>query len=139
MPALRQVDPLWHEAGGALRGVSGHVLAIMGTMLDWAGQVTMGAAWRVGAAQSALGGLVTEGLYRVSRDPVFVDQLLLLLGVVLALPSVPIMVAALLFWVAAGPQIRSEKRHLETCLGESYRANQSRVARWRGAPGRGLI
>ncbi|WP_161596449.1 methyltransferase family protein [Paracoccus aeridis] len=87
----------------------------------------MGASWRVGVAEDALGELVTEGLFRVSRNPVFTGQLLLLAGVALSIPAVLTWMAVLLFWLSARGQIMSEERLLETRFGEAYHACRSRV------------
>lgn len=132
VPRLHQDDPLWLELGGPLWGVPGHFLAIAGAMLAFAGQIAMGVSWRVGVARDAVGDLVAGGLYEISRNPVFAGQLLLLLGVAFAIPSVPTVLAATLFWLSARSQIRTEERVLEARFGEDYRAYRARVPRWVG-------
>lgn len=130
VPALREADPLWREPAAPLWSLPGHLLAVLGAMLAWAGQVGMGASWRVGVAEDATGELVAEGLFRVSRNPVFTGQLLLLAGVALSIPAVQTWMAVLLFWLSARGQIMSEERLLETRFGEAYRAYRARVPRW---------
>ncbi len=136
VPALHRMDPLWLEPDAPLWSLPGHFVAIGGAMLAWAGQIAMGASWRVGVAKGAVGELVTEGLYRLSRNPVFAGQLLLLVGVALAVPAVPTVLAALLFWLSARGQIESEERLLEERFQASYRAYRSEVPRWIGWPHR---
>lgn len=130
IPAFQSIDPLWIEPSSTLWSVPGHFLAIAGAMLAWAGQVAMGASWRVGVTEDALGELVTEGLYRLSRNPVFAGQVLLLAGVALAVPSVPTALAVLLFWRSARGQIMTEERLLEESFGDAYRTYCARVPRW---------
>ena len=130
VPALRETDPLWLEPGAAFWSLPGHFLAVLGAMLAWAGQIGMGASWRVGVAEDATGALVTEGLFRVSRNPVFTGQVLLLGGVALSIPAVLTWMAVLLFWLSARGQIMSEERLLETRFGEAYRTYRARVPRW---------
>ena len=130
VPALSEADPLWMEPDRPLWSLPGHLLAVLGAMLAWAGQVGMGTSWRVGVAEDALGELVTEGLFRVSRNPVFTGQVLLLGGVALSIPAVLTWMAVLLFWLSARGQIMSEERLLETRFGEAYRAYRARVPRW---------
>ncbi|MFC0342469.1 methyltransferase family protein [Paracoccus niistensis] len=132
IPALREADPLWSEPGAPLWSLPGHVLAVLGAMLGWAGQVGMGASRCVGVAEDAMGELVTEGLFRVSRNPVFTGQLLLLAGVALSIPAVLAWMAVLLLWLSARGQIISEERHLETRFGEAYRTYHAQVPRWIG-------
>ena len=122
------------EPGAPLWSLPGHFLAILGAMLARGGQIGMGASWRVGVAEGALGELVTEGLFRLSRNPVFTGQLLLLTGVALTVPAIPTVLAVLLFWLSARGQIVSEERLLEAGLGEAYRAYCARVPRWIGWP-----
>ena len=105
-------------------------------MLAFAAQASMGASWRVGVREDAVGALVTDGLHRLSRNPTFLGQALLLLGVALALPSIPTALAVLLFALAARAQAASEERALLAALGEPYRAYLARVARWLGTAGR---
>lgn len=131
-PALHEADPLWREAGGPWGGVPGLLLAVAGALLAVAGQAAMGASWRVGVREDAVGPLVTEGPFRASRNPVFAGQVLLLAGVALAVPSVPGAVAALLFATAATAQVRAEERALEATHGAAFRAYAARVPRWLG-------
>ena len=130
IPALSKADPLWLGPGVPLWSLPGHLLAILGAMLAWAGQVGMGASWRVGVAEDALGESITEGLFRASRNPVFTGQVLLLGGVALSIPAVLTWMAVLLFWLSARGQIMSEERLLETRFGEAYRTYRARVPRW---------
>lgn len=131
-PRLHQHDPLWLELGGPLWGSLGHFVTIAGAMLAFAAQVSMGASWRVGVAEDAVGQLVTGGPFEISRNPVFAGQLLLLLGVALAIPSVPSLMAVVLFWLSARSQIRTEERILENQFGPQYQSYQARVPRWMG-------
>lgn len=145
--ALALLGPLaaaaWPSPGLLARGtpaglaLAGHLLAVAGAMLAVAAQASMGASWRVGVREGATGALVTGGLFDLSRNPTFVGQGALLAGVAIALPSVPTVLAVLLFGLAAHLQVRSEERTLAAALGEPYRATLARVPRWLGLPRRG--
>lgn len=137
VPGLHEADPLWREAGGPLGGVPGHLLAVAGALLAVAGQAAMGASWRVGVAEDATGALVTEGPFRLSRNPVFVGQVALLVGVALAVPSAPGLFAALVFAGAARAQVAAEERLLDARHGPGFRAYHARVPRWLGPLGPG--
>ena len=134
-PRLASLDPL--QSGVPLPVmVAGHLLAVAGAMLAFAAQASMKASWRVGIREDAVGVLVTDGLHGLSRNPTFVGQGLLLLGVALALPSTPTALAVLLFALAARTQVASEEHVLATALGQPYRAYADRVPRWLGPLGR---
>lgn len=132
-PALHKVDPLWMEASAVLPGVLGIFIAGLGAMLAFAAQMSMGTSWRVGVVPGATGDLVSGGLYRFSRNPTFVGQFLLLAGLGLAIPSVPTLLAALLFLWSAVTQVRSEETVLRSTLGEAYDRYAAQVPRWIGA------
>lgn len=75
--------------------------------------------------------LVTHGLHRVSRNPMYVGQVLLLaawalyLGHAIAALCVPLQVA----WLTRF-QILPEERALEARFGAAWRAYRARVPRW---------
>lgn len=137
VPALHKADPLWRDLPPTGLG------AVLAALLAWAGaglalvaQSGMGASWRVGVAQGAAGQLVTGGLFSLSRNPTFLGQVLLLLGLALALPALPTLIGLLLVLAAANLQIRSEERLMLAAHGAAYAAYQRRVPRWIGLPRR---
>ena len=75
--------------------------------------------------------IVTNGPYRISRNPMYVGLTLVYIGLSLltrmAWPLVllPIVLAALYVFV-----IRREERYLRAAFGEEYRMYQQRVRRW---------
>jgi protein-S-isoprenylcysteine O-methyltransferase Ste14 len=75
--------------------------------------------------------LVVKGLYRFSRNPMYLGMLLILLGwaVLLAEPLTLVPVAIFAALIEA-MQIRPEERALEEKFGEDYRAYKKRVRRW---------
>jgi protein-S-isoprenylcysteine O-methyltransferase Ste14 len=87
----------------------------------------------VGVAAGQTGDLVSGGLYRVSRNPAFVGQAMLLAGVAMAVPSTPTLLAAALFLWSASTQVRSEETALRQSLGADYDRYAAAVPRWIGA------
>ncbi len=75
--------------------------------------------------------LVVRGLYRFSRNPMYLGLLLILLGwaAYLAQPLGLAVVAAFAVLIERW-QIRPEERALEEKFGEDYRAYKKRVRRW---------
>src|SRR5262245_25430860 len=62
-------------------------LMVAGVVLMAAAQLQMGKSWRIGIDESARPGLVTEGLYRFCRNPIYTAALAALLGLMLLAPS----------------------------------------------------
>lgn len=133
-PTLHNLDPFWIEGQALALGGVGVFLAGIGAMVAFAAQMSMGASWRVGVAEGATGALVSGGLYRFSRNPAFFGQFILLLGTALAIPSLPTLLAPLLFLWSATAQVRSEEVVLRQALGAEYDAYAASVPRWIGLP-----
>lgn len=132
LPILHKSDPLWTEGKALALGMIGIFIAGLGAMLAFAAQMSMGTSWRVGVVSGATGDLVSGGLYRFSRNPTFVGQAALLVGVAIAVPSVPTLLAPLLFLWSASNQIRSEEVALRQSLGKEYDRYAASVPRWIG-------
>lgn len=132
---LHKNDPLWMDGRLVLVSLAGLILSVVGAMLAFAAQMSMGASWRVGVRQGETGALVQGGLFRLSRNPTFLGQLLLLAGLALAIPSLPTLAGVLLFFWSAQVQIRSEEQSLSARHGADYDAFACAVPRWIGLPG----
>jgi protein-S-isoprenylcysteine O-methyltransferase Ste14 len=136
LPVLHKADPFWTEGNALTLGLIGIFIAGLGAMVAFAAQMSMGASWRVGVVPGATGNLVSGGLYRISRNPTFVGQAALLAGVALAVPSLPTLIAPLLFLWSAATQIRSEEAALRGAMGTEYDRYAVEVPRWIGIPKR---
>jgi protein-S-isoprenylcysteine O-methyltransferase Ste14 len=75
--------------------------------------------------------LVTGGLYRYTRNPMYLGLTLILLGVWLMLGTAgALLPIAVFIWIIQEGFIRGEERFLDTIFGEEYRGYKSRVRRW---------
>ena len=142
--ALAAVAPRWlpglvplAPATAAVLRATGTVMVLGATALMLAAQLDLGASWRVGIDEGARPGLVTGGLYRYSRNPIYVAMLTALLGFALLLPS----------WISLGlligaglgirRHVRDEEAYLARTYGEEYRRYAARVGRF--VPGVGRL
>lgn len=105
-------------------------LVALGGAIAAAAQSQMGASWRVGTAAGETGPLVARGLFALSRNPVFVGQIVLFLGLLLMFPDVVQALLTLAVIVAIVIQVRVEERILTATLGEPYLAYLRQVPRW---------
>jgi len=119
---------------GLFSGVPGLTLMMIGAALALSAQRHMGRSWRIGAAEGQSGAIVDSGLFAVSRNPVFVGQGLLFVGLFLARPGLIELALALAVLAAIALQVRIEESVLRRDLGAPYLAYQSRVNRWVGRP-----
>lgn len=75
--------------------------------------------------------LVTTGLYRFTRNPMYLGMVLMLLGAALVFGSLAALLPLPLFVIIIQRRfILGEERFLETTFGDEYRAYRQRVRRW---------
>ncbi len=75
--------------------------------------------------------LVTEGAFRFRRNPIYMGEVLLFLGLAQATGNVWMAIMAPLFAIAILVlAILPEERHLEARFGEAYLAYKARTRRW---------
>jgi protein-S-isoprenylcysteine O-methyltransferase Ste14 len=75
--------------------------------------------------------LCTEGPFRFTRNPIYLGDWLILLGVSLRLHTAwPLVFAPLIWVVLRYGVIRHEEAHLGLRFGDTYRLYQARVHRW---------
>ena len=75
--------------------------------------------------------LVVHGLFRYSRNPMYLGLLLILLGTAILLGSLsPFLVIPVFFVIIREGFIKHEEHFLEELFGEAYRSYKQRVRRW---------
>jgi hypothetical protein len=75
--------------------------------------------------------LVTSGIYRYTRNPMYLGTTAFLLGMAIMLGSITALLPVPLFMLVIEYRfIRPEELFLETLFGEDYRAYRERVRRW---------
>ena len=114
----------------------GWSLAGCGLTLTVVGQAHLGRSWRIGIDDRPTD-LVTGGIYRLIRNPIFAGMLLMVGGNVLVTPSPWTIMAWLAVAALIGVQTRAEEDHLDRRHGERYRAYAAAVGRF--VPGLGRL
>lgn len=114
---------------------SGWALVVAGFVVTVRAQVDMGASWRIGI-DSERTELVTGGLFRVVRNPIFSGMLAVVTGVTLATPSAWTVMGWLDYVLLVSLQVRLEEDHLLGLHGSAYQRYAERVGRF--VPGVGL-
>lgn len=75
--------------------------------------------------------LVTTGLYRVSRNPMYLAMAAILTGGAFLMGNLSAFVAPILFvWLMTEFQIKPEERALQARFGEAFDAYRIRTRRW---------
>jgi protein-S-isoprenylcysteine O-methyltransferase Ste14 len=108
----------------------GHILLFVALIWVLTAQVHMQKSWRIGIDEDVKTELVQTGLFKLSRNPIFLGMRVMLLGFFLSMPN-----AITLTIFVAGEfliqiQVRLEEDFLTRTHGNSYLAYQKQVRRW---------
>ena len=108
----------------------GIVLLVVALIWVLIAQLQMGDSWRIGIDETSQAALVQQGLFGISRNPIFLGMLVMLVGLLLILPTAATLTVAALGFVLIHVQVRLEEAFLVEKYGENYRNYQARVRRW---------
>lgn len=121
----------WQLASDALVAL-GAAIAVIGTSIVIVAQIQMGRAWRVGVRPGDAPLFVRHGLFRYSRNPIFLGMILTGFGVCLSSGAWWSWAALIVFIVACEAQVRIEEAHLAGNFGKDYQDFRRKVPRWFG-------
>lgn len=110
--------------------IMGIVLLVAALLWVLVAQIQMGDSWRIGIDEKSKSPLVQHGLFGVSRNPIFLGMLIMLVGLLLILPTAATLVITVLGFVLIHVQVRLEEAYLIEKYGEDYRRYQTQVRRW---------
>jgi protein-S-isoprenylcysteine O-methyltransferase Ste14 len=107
-------------------------VALVGAAIVIIAQVQMGRAWRVGVREGDAPLFVSHGLFRFSRNPIFVGMILVGLAIAMVSATWWGRAALSVFVASCAVQVRIEEAHLASSFGEAYRSFYRQVPRWLG-------
>ncbi|MBI2379595.1 MAG: isoprenylcysteine carboxylmethyltransferase family protein [Gammaproteobacteria bacterium] len=129
--------PAWIELGPVIRYLGGVMMALGLALLLTAAGLFRRRGTTVDPTL-APDKLVTEGLYRLSRNPMYLGMLLALIGLQLAANSlVGLILPQGFFLYMERVVIPREEAVVEAVFGEAYRDYKKAAGRWLTRPGRG--
>lgn len=108
-----------------------------GLALFLVAQLNLGASWRIGIEEPARPGLVTTGVYRFCRNPIFLFMLVMFIGYAMLLPTSLSVLMVVGAFIGVRQQALAEEAYLLQAYGEEYRAYARRVGRF--VPGLGRL
>lgn len=112
--------------------VVGLLVAAIGDMTFIVAMITMKDSWRAGISESEKTQLITDGIYRFSRNPAFLGFDLMYIGIMLAFLNIPLLCFTVLVVISLHLQILQEEKFLITVFGNSYKEYQKRTCRYLG-------
>jgi len=93
-------------------------------------QVQMGNSWRIGIDANNKTQLVTQGIFGISRNPIFLGMRVTLLGFFLILPNAVTLTTLVLGEALMQIQVRLEEEYLRRTHGDEYRKYCQSTRRW---------
>jgi protein-S-isoprenylcysteine O-methyltransferase Ste14 len=93
-------------------------------------QKQMHNSWRMGIDNNVKTELIDKGVFRYSRNPVFLGTFITMLGFFLILPNAASLLTLALTYFFIQVQTRMEEEYLRNMHGENYTAYCGRVRRW---------
>lgn len=121
--------PFWYLEHSYLQYV-GWSLLLLSLILVWVAQSQMANSWRIGIDEKNKTELVTNGLFSVSRNPIFLGVMIANLGLMLIIPNAFTLLIVSLSTVSINTQIRLEEVFLKRSHGKVYQDYLNQVRRW---------
>jgi protein-S-isoprenylcysteine O-methyltransferase Ste14 len=90
----------------------------------------MQTSWRIGIDEDVRTDLVQRGLFKISRNPIFLGIRMMLVGLFLVLPNAVMLVIWVVGEMLIQIQVRLEEEFLTRIHGDHYRTYQQQVRRW---------
>jgi len=126
------VNPWTFSKVDDAHGYNGKVftLLLLSLVLVWVAQSQMANSWRIGIDEKNKTELVTNGLFSVSRNPIFLGIVIVNFGLFLIIPNAFTLLILSLSMVSINTQIRLEEAFLKTIHGNAYEQYLGNVRRW---------
>jgi len=110
--------------------ILGLLVISLGIVFFIVAAITMKNSWRVGIDKSTKSKLITEGIYRYSRNPAFVGFYLMFIGLFLIYIDVITCIVMFFNIYAMNRLVNEEEKHLEEMFEEEYITYKKKTPRY---------
>ena len=121
--------PFWYLEHSTMVKI-GWVLLIVSLILVFIAQSQMADSWRIGIDEKNKTKLVTNGMFSISRNPIFLGIMIANVGLFFIIPNAFTLLIICLSTISINTQVRLEEEHLKNEFGDEYKAYLSNVKRW---------
>lgn len=121
--------PFWYLENDTLEFV-GWGFLIISLILVWIAQSHMKESWRIGIDKNNKTKLIQNGLFSISRNPIFLGIIIANAGLFLVLPNAFTLLIISLSTISINTQVRLEEEFLKKEFGEEYIIYSTNVKRW---------
>ena len=108
----------------------GLILCYIGLLIFITALISFGNSWRVGIDNDNQGKLVTNGIFKYSRNPIFLFMNMYFIGITLVYPTLIFILMTLIFIMGVHKQILNEEKHLSNIYKEEYQDYKKKTRRY---------
>lgn len=112
--------------------VSGVIIGFLGDMIFALAVITMKDSWRAGIAENDKTEMITNGIYKISRNPAFLGFDCVYIGLALMFFNFPLLISSILAIIMLHLQILQEETYLQKAFGNNYLSYKNKVCRYLG-------
>lgn len=120
----------WDPKGVLLIKYFSYLLAVIFQGFMWLAIHTMGKSWRIGIDNENPNDLVTHGIFKISRNPIFLGLDGIVVCVFIILPNLFFLGFAIITVIMIHIQILKEEKHLQKIYEEAYKLYCSKTKRY---------
>lgn len=110
----------------------GLFIGIIGDIIFLISVITMKNSWRVGISKNDKTKLITNGIYKISRNPAFLGFDLMYIGITLLYSNILTIIFSLFAVIMLHLQILEEEKYLEKNFKDEYKVYNSKTNRYLG-------
>jgi len=125
----KYILPFWYMENEVVQHVGG-ALVVVSFIWVIIAQNQMAKSWRIGINYNEKTELCTNGVFKVSRNPVFLGILISNIGTFLIIPNAITFTVLVLTFASLQFQIRLEEEYLLNSHGKEYQNYKNQVRRW---------
>jgi protein-S-isoprenylcysteine O-methyltransferase Ste14 len=108
----------------------GIMLCYIGLIIFLLALISFGKAWRIGIDENNSNELVTGGIFKYSRNPIFLFMNLYFIGIMLIYPNIIFVIITICTVMGLHLQIVREEKFLQNKFGEEYREYKRKTRRY---------
>lgn len=126
---VKYLLPIWYLEKTILQIIGWGILSVALVWIAFA-QHQMSNSWRIGIDEKHKTRLVTEGVFSISRNPIFLGIISTLFGLFLVIPNALTFMIFITGFIVVQIQVRLEEEFLLKTHGEDYKIYCSHTKRW---------
>jgi protein-S-isoprenylcysteine O-methyltransferase Ste14 len=108
----------------------GIILCYVGLIIFFLALISFGKAWRIGIDEKNSNELITDGIFKYSRNPIFLFMDLYFIGIMLIYPNIIFSIITMCTVIGLHFQIVREEKFLENKFGEEYNEYKKQTRRY---------